>query len=231
MKRALVLAVLAGCFIKPSDDGAGSSACPGTFPICDGFEDATIGGWSQDVNLGGSVTLDAAHVRAGAQAVRLTLPQTTAVDYPYAGLVHSLPTHAVFVRAFVWLDELQTTRGTTLIDVDTHDTGELVGVIIDGGMLAIDNSNFASPPFPLTRSTTAIETRAWNCIELGVEPDAGTVAVWFDGAPVPELSAGGATRAFTDLAVRISAESPFARDFNVWIDEVAVDDHHIGCDL
>jgi hypothetical protein len=230
---------------EKSDGGA--SLCPGTFVLCESFENG-LNNWAMDQigPDGGAPTVDVDGTRAfrGTHSLHIHVPpQAGNGDYIQALLRESdvTPAGSYFIRAFVFIDANNRVSPGQFMSV-TQSTDPYAAMSLrvsdSGGFLSW--YSWADPYGPSVDTITPIPFGRWSCVEWEVDDgatagDAGTgkQRVWLDSVEVADLHFDNVwTRPFF-YGVH------FGYDFNVfgargaadlWFDEVVIDTARVGCD-
>ncbi len=157
-----------------------------------------------------------------------------------------------FGRAFVWMAARSPTTHSTLFESGGRivDAGIFDGSIPDGGVNVsqrfsisghqLEASYDTSPRPPTTdyarRSATAMPLDRWACLEWHFKGDTNELHFWLDGAELTDMAVLP-TRVPTWFApdwVRVNVGLQLYRpdavsDFDLWIDEVAINPTRVGC--
>jgi hypothetical protein len=224
---AVLSVALAGCF-----DFSSLTECRGASDllVCDDFEAGGPGSaWAPFAKGDGTGIVDGAHTRDGSSALHVTvttlgseyvlqwrdIPQTTGTD--------------LFVRAYLYFPALPD-GGTglfTMIEAGAPFAGGRV-ILDDTGELTLhDEVTGENAP----QNPTLVAGR-WTCLEWELlEANAGHMNLWIDD----ELGASyeGDTLPATKIAsVNVGAvyqNGTPTRSFEVWLDDVVIDDARITC--
>jgi hypothetical protein len=212
----------------------GPSLCPGVnLAFCEGFEAGAINTtlWGKNVTAGNStVDIDPTQHYRGQASLRAHA-EGVSPQYIQALIRTTLPFKPAYVRLFAKLPSAPPAMAISVFDVpgggavylSTHATGTLrvAGV---------------SPGFEHV-SAELVTRDVWHCFEWkiddGSQSDAGTgeIRAWLDGAEVPAVrhtpfDASG----FVGLSIGVELVlTAGTQPFDVFIDEVAIDDQPIGC--
>jgi hypothetical protein len=234
--------------VAPSDGGP--SLCPGSFVVCESFENGLSGFWvtseTRSPDDGGpppSVAVETGRAYRGTHALHIHVPSLDPSTYYQALLGESTrtPAGSYFVRAFVFFD-----------NNNQFNSGQFMaaGAIVDpyGAMnLRISDSggflgwyNWSDPYGPRFDSTTPIPLGRWACLEWEVDGgatngDAGTgkMRVWIDSVEVPEFHLDNLwSQPFFynvlfgyDNDTYGMSKSPT----DLWFDELVIDTARVGC--
>lgn len=157
-----------------------------------------------------------------------------------------------FGRAFVWMAARSPTTHSTLFESGGRivDAGIFDGSLPDGGLNVsqrfsisghqLEASYDTSPRPPTTdyarRSATAMPLDRWACLEWHFKGDTNELHFWLDGAELTDMTVLP-TRVPTWFApdwVRVNVGLQLYRpdavsDFDLWIDEVAINPTRVGC--
>lgn len=157
-----------------------------------------------------------------------------------------------FGRAFVWMAARAPTTHSTLFESGGRivDAGIFDGSLPDGGLNVsqrfsisghqLEASYDTSPRPPTTdyarRSATAMPLDRWACLEWHFKGDTNELHFWLDGAELTDMTVLP-TRVPTWFApdwVRVNVGLQLYRpdavsDFDLWIDEVAINPTRVGC--
>ena len=162
------------------------------------------------------------------------------------------PRNTYFGRAFVWMATRSPTTHSTLFESGGRivDAGVFDGSIPDGGLnvsqrfsisghqLEASYDTFPRPPTTdyARRSATAMPLDRWACLEWHFKGDTNELHFWLDGVELVDMAVLP-TRVPTWFApdwVRVNVGLQLYRpdaepDFDLWIDEVAINPTRIGC--
>ena len=201
---AIALLLLMGAVTAPVP----ASAAPLVFT--DGFESGSLGAWT----MVRGVTPDAgAHDGAwGARATGVAGPA-----WAYVALPATYP--ELFART--WFSVTSTSSPVTLLRFrNAHGGVQIAAGISKSGLLTVQNSRTGVT----VTSTVVVTSGVWHEVQihaLMAKGTAGRFDVWFDGAPVPELS--GVQKVGPTPVGRVQIGDNVARTFDVNFDDVAVD--------
>lgn len=185
-----------------------ASAAPLVFS--DGFESGTLGAWTM---VRGVAPDAGAHEGAwGARATGVAGPAWAYV---------ALPATYKELYARTWFSVTSTSGPVTLLRFrNTHGGVQIAAGISKSGLLTIQNSRSGVT----VTSSVVVTVGVWHEVQihaLMAKGAAGRFDVWFDGAPVPELS--GAQKVGPTPVGRVQIGDNVARTFDVNFDDVAVD--------
>jgi hypothetical protein len=224
------------------DGGEVASSCdtPGWI-LCDGFEGATLAaGWSSPGE--GTVVPDSLQHRRGKQALHITMPAGDAdlgfrnVD---TGIDHAFAAAGPFyVRFFVYYPLSSRPIASDLVVFG--DNPAEVGLGTDtSDVLGYGPYGSFDYDFPYsTASNDLLPTNTWTCLEWLIDPGSlavdmgnGQTKVWMNDVELTNLETGGIRmpepgRIHLLLDRYVNVGDP---PREVWIDEVAIADHPIGC--
>ena len=157
-----------------------------------------------------------------------------------------------FGRAFVWMAARSPTTHSTLFESGGRitDAGVFDGSIPDGGLnvsqrFSISNhqleASYDTSPRPPTtdysrRSATAMPLDRWACLEWHFKGDTNELHFWLDGAELTDMTVlpSRVPTWFAPDWVRVNVGLQLYRpdavsDFDLWIDEVAINPTRVGC--
>lgn len=251
--RARLLLVLAGCGRlgfgtggDPSDggatDGTGGDApgdvgdvpaCPAGVQICETFEEGISAVWNVDT----MATLDTTRAHRGAGSMRIHTAAFAANDESYQSIFQGETIVAnpstFYVRTWFWLSALPAPgNGLELI------TAERPGQAGDYVFLFDDSTHIYTQFGNDSKITSTVPVGAWFCLvwkvvrsttatgSLELTGDLGTVLL-------PNVVTDSAASPMTLLTIGAgfsASNTPSAQPaFDIWIDDVIVDDGPISC--
>jgi len=239
---------LAGADLKPlpdlsvsfdlttNDMARNPSLCPGSFKICDGFEDATINAlWSQDTS-GGTFTLDNTFSYRGNQSLHLHDNGAAAAGAdPFTNLVTHMafPLSGVaYARVFFYFPPSFPGNFTQVINFsNTGGSGVAFGTKNNHPVL----NDYASPA-DYAESTATIMTGQWVCLSLSVTQTAstGTVKVFVHDAEATDVTtttSGTPTMDHVYIGLDWNNNPANQPPTDVWIDEVVINDSPVSCTM
>jgi hypothetical protein len=228
------------------DSSGGSSGgqdagtdCPGTFVLCDGFEnglDTAV--WTMestnDANQSISVVTDPTHAHSGTHSLHVHVAALTTSVYvqPELHTTKGFPSSgARYFRAWYLLSSYPGVGAQMTTPFGTSGVG---GFGFDSnGFLNAGVVNTGTPNDYNYPSTTSLPTNTWTCIELMTNPSAGSLGqqqVYVDSTtPVTALSGTADMGTLTMLYLGLEYGGPSSSPVDLWIDDLAVDSTYVGC--
>jgi hypothetical protein len=225
--------------IAPGDTDAGAdgsssaSLCSTGLAFCESFESGTLDPTVWTVQ-GLPPTIDATFAARGTHSLHVRIDPTSTVHISRISETKTFPAknNSLFGRAFVYAKTAVPTFHMGII-WGAHEKGaEAVYAIGTGNQNILVNFKDATTDngvndhekFPVDR---------WVCLEWQFDGMANQVLVWVDGAPDPGATLTGYTAPLFDhLFVGMglySGMTPVTTSYEMWLDEIAVDDHRITC--
>jgi len=212
------------------------SLCPGSFKICDGFEDATLNArWTQDTN-GGTFTLDNTFAYRGNQSLHLHSNGAAAAGAdPFTNLVTSsqLPlSGTAYARVFFYFPPGYPGAFNQVINFsNTSGTGTAFGTKNGHPVL----NDYASPG-DYAESATTIPTGEWVCLSLSISQTAatGTVKLFIRDVEVTDVTASAVGTPSMDhvyIGIDWVGNPSNFGPTDVWIDELVVNDSPVSCPM
>ncbi len=228
----------------------GSSRCADAgLALCEDFEadagfDHTL--WSSFAS-NGTLVVDTVRAARGTHALHIHT-HAPAVDGG-AGANVGLravrgfppPGDTYFGRAFVWMAVNSPTTHATLFESGgTLDGGVSVSQRFSVSSQHIEASYDTSPRPPTTdysrRSAMAMPLDRWACVEWQFKGDTNELHFWVDGVELADTAVLGSrvpawiAPAWTRVNLGLQLYRPdIVSDFDLWLDEVAIDTARIGC--
>lgn len=232
----------------PSEVEGSTSCARGDYVFCDDFEGASLAAaWVVNENSDSSVSLATDVVRGGTRAVHLTMhaPDTggSGASLTVSSAFPQLADH-YFGRMYFRIDALPSAG----VHVDyLTGSGPLAGGSDANYSFGLSGSRLMANYFVFSpwqdhwkNSAEEMPTNRWVCIEWEFDRLSDTLCQWLDGRPIedqtvigesPEVP-GKAWRAPSFARQRIGYvyyQTSSTKNFNVWLDEVVLDESRIGC--
>ncbi len=235
------------------DEFFGSSRCAALGALfCDGFESATIDDTSWEKNGGGTASVDTSQHARGNSSLHV---HTSLNGFSYLKLTKIFPVanNAYYGRMFVRFDALPTSptwAHWTIVEAAGTGDGSAIrvggqldetknrfGVGTDGGPTG-DWTNLDQDP---NDSPIAPPEDEWLCIEWHHDGSSDETEFWWDATQHESLSTTSSSHGGNDVPYVMPEfqsvwvgwwlyqENPMPAEYDVWIDEVALDDARIGC--
>jgi hypothetical protein len=230
-------------------DAGGGSKCPGTFLICDGFENgfnATL--WTRQIDRSPAGTAPTVDVDT-ARFYRGTHSLHSHVDSVVAGTYLQAKVHAftpgvsggtMFVRAFLYIGSALTSANPGFVSVDQEVApyGGMGFDIDNGGQIVLGSyGQGADKNYP---STTQLPFDQWVCVEweldkgptMSTDMGTGSMRFWVNDVEATDLHITNLYNqpffGSTTLGLEITTNAT-ASSLDVWLDEIAIDTARIGC--
>jgi hypothetical protein len=251
VRLAALALFLCGCFDWSQLTPPSATTCTGPSAVglfCDGFEDPTAfaKNWQMPPGMLGSAGIDGSRAYRGSHSLHVSTPAVPATTTVLAEIFESqmLATSPLprYVRVYLFVPAAPSPVGLSLLQLIQDNppyTGISVGMSPAGKFYVLDNV-----PDPNLNMNPNVDfpTNQWSCIELAYSassPDAGAaggidLTVSVEGHPVPQLAQTNLPPPATPpVRVVIGAVGRnVAGDlsaFDLWADEVVIDDKPIGC--
>jgi hypothetical protein len=222
--------------------GASAGGC-GDLLLCDSFDGSISSAWLQVADPGtGTLTVesDPAHVYRGSGSLKVHLDPGAFNDVGIVKHDPPIPQNQIYVRMFVYLPPGfagQFVNAPRILDFSQYGVGY--------GDVAVDVEDTTSLTLgshpPVTgggemTSTAQLGTARWQCLELQVNAatdgsSTGSATLLVGGASVATMSPlkVDPTQPLNELGIGVGGQLASASGFDLWIDEVAVDNKPIGC--
>jgi hypothetical protein len=222
--------------LSTADMARNPSLCPGTFKICDGFEDATINArWSQDTS-GGTFTLDNTFSYRGNQSLHLhDNGAASAGADPFTNLVTHMafPLSGVaYARVFFYFPPTYPGAFNQVMNFsDESGNGVAFATKTDNPLL-----NDYTTPVAYNQSSTTIPLGQWVCLSMSVVQgtNPGAVKLFVKDAEVTDVTANNTgTPTWSHIYIGMDwvgnpANQPAT---DIWIDEVVINDSPVLCTM
>ena len=204
--------------------------------LCDGFEQPQVQSppWFF-VNIAASVTIDTQRFYRGTRSLHVrTEVEPDPVQPTRQGELtqtDAVPLDTLYGRVFMYVASPLPTwsfRILGLLQPNSPNLGPML--FVDGGKLEVYPQSSTS----LT-SQTDLPLDRWFCLELKVvNAVAGEVQIWLDGVEVTDLHYNGDTTMNPpvgrfSIGTALFGDSAVRPAFDVWFDELGLDDQRIGC--
>ncbi len=234
---------LAGADLTPLPDlapaadltGGNPSLCPGTFKICDGFEDATLNArWTQDTS-GGTFTLDKSRFYRGSQSLHMhAAASPNAGTDPFCNLVANNLTLSgtAYVRAFFYFPSANYPGAFNQVLNFADATTNGTAFATKNGYPVLND--YSSPVSYAESTTKPLPMDQWVCLALSVSQSGttGPVKLFIWDAEVTDVTfANAATPTMTHVYLGLDwVGNPAAFPAtDVWMDEVVINDSPVSC--
>ncbi|MFP6686486.1 MAG: hypothetical protein VB934_17330 [Polyangiaceae bacterium] len=239
--------------------GAGGSApvdCS-DLPLCDDFEDATLGGppggglWlvvTPNCSGRGAVVVDDAQAHSGSLSVRVdgASGYCNHIFFANQDTIGSLG-QRVYGRMHVYFDAPFGGGHTTFLAMkDDSDGGKDLRM---GGQNEVymwnrESDDATLPVMSPAGSATSVKpsVNAWQCIEFMIDGPTGELKTWVDGVLVDGLVVDGESTPDIDSGwhskpdwmphvsdIKIGWEAYGGNGITMWVDDIALDSNPIGC--
>jgi hypothetical protein len=240
---------------EPSADAAAEGQC--RFALCEGFESYTEGQppdpmlWEQKAT---SAVVDGAHAAHGKRALHLG-PLTHDSILIREGRTFPALGKAFYARVRLWIDKEPVEQPPnlyhwTLIEASESPTGGGRRVRLGGHIEARFPGDWLRFNYETSAPTTPHETglsdkgalvapRRWHCIEVYFDMPKQEARVWLNGEErtalhwldsMPNMPLFKFPPEIKSLSFGWTEYQPPRTPFEVWLDDIAVDDQRIGCD-
>jgi hypothetical protein len=233
-----------------ASDG-GPSLCPGSFLLCESFENGLSNFWGVDEYRnpadGGpppTVQVETGRAYRGTHALHIHVPADNGGGTYVQALIRqsgATPAGSYFVRAFVFVD-----ANNQFIDQQFMALGETIDPYGQMNLRVSENGpylgwyNWADPYGPAIDTTTNLPFGRWSCIEWEVDDgaingDAGTgkMRLWIDSVEVNALHLDNLWSQpwfyNTIFGYDNNIYQPRAAT-DLWFDELVIGSTRVGCD-
>jgi hypothetical protein len=221
----------------PPDDVPPSSSCATAHPtalFCDGFETATLTGWS-GYSLGSGTAMQTtamAYRGVGSLRADTTAAGGTAAVH-WNGLA-GRTTGDIYVRGFFYFPSGYTFYQVGVMLLLPRTPADNVAMMIGGGG-GFGGWSGAGMQYVPGSSTVMAPRDRWVCLEMHVTLSAtttGGLEMFMDGMPVGSASGFATTPADGQQEVHVGFPHTdvMQEPATVYVDEVVVDTNRIGCD-
>jgi hypothetical protein len=235
----------------------GSSRCAAAgVMLCEDFESGTLDTATWKVS-GTTPVIDTVQAARGSHALHIHMNGATTNGASYIKETKTFPALAgtYYARAFVYFAHLPTAASMTYAHwtafASTTSIGEirisgqfqngknLFGVGTDSGSNASGTGDWTNSDKDPNNLPRTVPTGEWECIEWEHDSTDDITKVWWDGVEHPSLDTtasihGGNTNPFAipDLTGAWFGWQEYqasTEEFELWVDEIAVDAQRIGC--
>jgi len=198
--------------------------------------------WTRAELGAGAVSIDTTRAARGTRSLHVhTTNLAGSTAFIRTTKIFPMPNNTIYGRAFVYLSGTSSAVHTTLFEAVGKLPGGQTAYYRYGDPVHIIGANYDTPgSTPKTdyaqRSTTAMPTNRWACMEWLFKGDTNELHFWLDGSEVagaavpsnhvPQWTAPAFTQ--LDVGFKLYHDDP-ATAFDLWFDEVAVDGQRIGC--
>jgi hypothetical protein len=207
--------------------------------FCDGFEGSLSSGWVVTTSPSGTLTPDATQVFRGADSLKVHVDGVTSSTYVNVELrkdTAPLPQNPIYVRLFIYVPSSTPAMPFWILNYqqETDMYGGSAVQIESNRDLTVGTYRLLTSP--QTTSNYAMPTDTWVCLEYQLQTRTDTTSTSF-----LTLVGGGGTispgpvqitsgEPLMQLYVGFEAQMPANQGaFDLWIDEVYVDNKPIGC--
>jgi hypothetical protein len=223
--------------------------CPGTFLVCDGFENGTTLGsqWYAVQAPGTMMVIDSQKAHTGSNALHISYPGGGATGflqtYVNASQTPAFPQDTLYVRVWFYISVVPDTGGTLIaLQSNANVTGGVgeMGFVQDTPWLFDDVEDLTSNNGGTQSSVATMPASSWTCLEFGI--DTTYDATYPNGEEWVWQGASSQASYVTDLVhtpaqlqnlrganIGIQFNVP-TQAFDLYIDDVAIDASYIPCD-
>jgi Cip1-like, core domain len=241
-----------------ADSTSQASLCARTgLLFCEDFEalqlgnatNATSSAWDVDA-ANGELTIDAEHAR-GQRALKLTTTGNGRARLMVSGLAP--PNNSLFGVVHAWVTTFPTAPDYahfTMVELAGTGDGSLLrpigGQYIPGNpagsFWGIGSDGGPTGDWTDWQRTAPTSIGRWMCLEFQMSAPESAIDVWIDGIAKPELSVSKANHGGMQVDLVFPAlerawfgwwlyqANPTPAAFEVWLDDIALGDHRLGCD-
>ena len=216
------------------DGGGGTFApdCPGSFVLCDDFENGIDAGtWK--VQGGGQPSLDTTHAHSGTHSILFSTDNTQLkTTVPFPTLSENL-----WARVFVYMDQLPPGSTTTQLGPNSSFSWSAgnAGDTRVGFRHTRYSGGYNYPGYDFTNTDKQVWPQdQWVCVEWHYASDGGmgTQDYWMNGVPLADMSfAAHPMPAFTYFWIGqlYFGLADGGAPYQMWMDDLALDTQQIGC--
>jgi hypothetical protein len=235
----------------------GNSLCADQFALCESFESGTLDTDIWDTQGPGTVTVETTQAARGTHSAHFHT-EDNGFAYIHQTQTFPAPGNKYYARIFVYFDSMpdapdwahwtvagaEDSTGAVAGEIriggqyNPNEDKNLFGVGTDGGDTG-DWTNLDDDP---SGNATEVPVHEWICLEWMFDAGNNQTQFWWDGVEHPSLatseaSHGGSSDPFVLPAFDSSwfgwwlyQTGTNPPEFDVWIDEIAIDYDRIGCD-
>lgn len=243
---------------RAGSSDASSGGCPGAraLALCDGFEAATISQTRWAIRKSENLSLDESRARYGRRSLRVRgVNEKDGGGWLVWDMAHGFPAGLAtgfYGRAFVWFAAPAPVRHMDFVagagPLDGSEALYRYGVEnrrFTSNYFTIQGGRFIEGAIPTDRFESGakpydVPTGRWLCLEWRFDGANRRTQMWIDGVARPELAHdeardGQSWPAPTFRAAMFgfqiySHDDTGGAAFDLWFDEVAIDDQRIGCE-
>lgn len=234
----------------PPDDGATPADSPDDAPeelpvadsappcatgvlFCDGFEQG-LSAWPQIEQTNGTIAIDTTHVHRGTRAVRAHEDAITqSGGNPNVTIDHtqSWPSH-FWVRFFVYSPSPFPPSDAALLNlIEGSGTGPGLQLYLSSDAADVSMTTYNTSNNGSWNSSTTSPFDQWVCFEVETDVQSGTMNVSMNGTDLTDLDQTGLSLPSPDITkLGLGFFNPNTQGaYDVWFDDIIVDDKAIGC--
>lgn len=220
------------------------SRCRAGMLLCDGFEGGAIdpARWRVVEGDGGEARVDSARAASGRSALRVRLTANVnarAFVRTAVGQVFPNPRNEVFGRLWTYVEPGHPDSHNYLMAAEGQLDGARVQYRLDSNRGRL-NARYTNPKtisehgglMDFGPNQVTMPTRKWFCIEWHIDGARDRMSVWLDGNLITTTSDArwkAAAFEFLEIGFRTYQKPDEAPSYDVWYDDVALDDERIGC--
>jgi hypothetical protein len=225
--------------------------------LCEDFESGTLDTTTWKVN-GDMPVIDGVHAARGSKALHITKAGNGA-SYIRETKTFPATNNTYWGRIFAWFDKIPTTASMTYahwtfvaasgtgVQGEIRLSGQLsnganhFGVGTDSGMSDGGTGDWTNSDDDPKSSPAAVPTGKWLCIEWMHKGDTNETRFFWDAAEHPSLYTSASMHGgnmnpydlpqFTNVWMGWQEYQTSTEPFEMWIDEIAIDEARIGCVL
>jgi hypothetical protein len=203
------------------------STCDSPHVFCDGFEHG-LGAWNQDTANGGTVTVDTLHRFRGNSALHASLP-AGATNIKAALTRTQSWGRPVYIRFFVYLTSPLYPADLGLLQVQEPAPSQAILFLYTNGFPNyVAFGSQSAPDASTSGPLVEVPLETWVCMEVALDGTNATLRMNGGDTPLATVTFVASTEnVLLNLGLHVSQSSNPA--FDAWFDEVAVDNHPIGC--
>jgi hypothetical protein len=215
-----------------SVDGGWTSDCPGTFVLCEDFEDGIDAGtWTEQ----GAPALDTTRAHSGTHSILFSADNTLLrTTEPFPELANNL-----WGRVFVYMDQLP--PGSTIVDPGPNASFAWAAGNQGDTRVGFRHTRYSGgynyPGYDFTNTDSEVwPLDQWVCVEWHYQSDAdsgqGTQDYWMNGVAQPAMHFDDHPMpAFTYfwIGMYLFGSADGGVPYEMWMDDLALDTTQVGC--
>jgi hypothetical protein len=225
--------------------------------LCEDFESGTLDKSTWSVS-GTTPVIDGAQHARGSKALHITL-HGNGLSTIKETKTFPEPKNTYYGRTFVYFNALPTSPGMpyahwtfvagagTMVSGEIRLSGQLqngvnhFGVGTDNRVDPMGTGDWTNSDQDPNHMPKPVPTKSWACIEWMHKGDTNETRFWWDAVEHPSLYTSSTMHGgnmypyilpqFTSVWIGWQEYQPSTEDFELWVDEIAIDKNRIGCVL